>query len=78
MQITLHGPLLAAYTHRMPIADSSSTRSGDSVAALLPLVPDPRPEPELPLLLVLANDPFDVLPRHPNVPPRSKNCLAAS
>lgn len=53
------------------MAESCSTRSGDSVAARA-LVADPCPEPEFPLLLVLAvhidHDRLHVLARHPKVP----------
>ncbi len=51
------------YAHRMPIAEQllrplRGQRSGPAA-----LVVDPSPEPEIPLLLVLADDPFDVLVR---------------
>lgn len=35
VQITLHGPAACRYDQRIPIADSSSIRSGVSVAARL-------------------------------------------
>ncbi|MEU9671126.1 IS630 family transposase [Streptomyces bobili] len=41
--------------HRMPIAESNSIRSGDSVAPLFRWFANPRPEPELPFLLVAAD-----------------------